>query len=195
MLEHSISAMLSDARIERVFVVVAPADDQWQSIRPEARVEFLPVGGASRAQSVLNGLAAIAARCRDDDRVLVHDAARPCLGKMELMRLIDEVGDESGGLLAVPLVDTLKRAEDRRVVETLQREALWCAQTPQMFRFASLRAALSAGSLDGITDESTAIERSGSFPRLVIGSATNIKVTTEQDLALARSILSERERA
>ncbi|HVE90018.1 MAG TPA: 2-C-methyl-D-erythritol 4-phosphate cytidylyltransferase [Burkholderiaceae bacterium] len=194
MLEHSICAMLGDVRVERVFVIVAGADDQWQSIRPDARVEFLPVGGATRAHSVLNALAALAARFHDDDRVLVHDAARPCLEKMELMRLIDEVGDdESGGLLAIPMADTLKRADDGRVVETLQREALWCAQTPQMFRFASLRAALSADSLDGITDDSSAIERSGSFPRLVPGSATNIKVTTEHDLALARSILSERE--
>ena len=89
---------------------------------------------------------------------------------------------------------TLREAFRRgRVVETLQREAFWCAQTPQLFRFASLRAALSAGSLDGITDESSAIERAGTFPRLVRGSPTNIKVTTDQDLALARSILAERD--
>jgi 2-C-methyl-D-erythritol 4-phosphate cytidylyltransferase len=194
MLEHSISAMLSDARIDRVFVVVAPTDGKWQSIQSEReRVEFLPVGGASRAESVLNGLVALTARTRDDDRVLVHDAARPCLGKTELARLIDEVGsDDHGGLLAVPLTDTLKRAEEGHVIETLQRDSLWCAQTPQMFRFASLRAALSIGSLDGITDEASAIERNGNFPRLVLGSATNIKVTTERDLMLAGAILAER---
>lgn len=196
MLEHSISAMLSDARIDRVFIVVAPTDDKWQSIQSDsARVEFLPVGGASRAESVLNGLIAIAARTSDDDRVLVHDAARPCLGKTELARLIDEVSnDDHGGLLAVPLADTLKRAEEGHVIETLQRDGLWCAQTPQMFRYASLRAALSVGSLDGITDEAGAIERNGNFPRLVLGSATNIKVTTEHDLMLARAILAERSR-
>jgi 2-C-methyl-D-erythritol 4-phosphate cytidylyltransferase len=195
MLEHSISAMLSDARIDRVFVVVAPADDKWHSIQADGeRVEFLPVGGASRAESVLNGLIAIAARTSDDDRVLVHDAARPCLTRTELARLIDEVSnDDRGGLLAVPLTDTLKRAEEGHVVETLHRDGLWCAQTPQMFRFASLRAALSAGPLDGITDEASAIERNGNFPRLVLGSATNIKVTTEQDLTLARAILTERD--
>jgi 2-C-methyl-D-erythritol 4-phosphate cytidylyltransferase len=195
MLEHSICAMLVDVRVERVFVVVAPADDQWRSIRPDARVEFVPVGGATRARSVLNALAELAPRFNDDDRVLVHDAARPCLEKLELMRLIDEVGDdERGGLLAIPMTDTLKRADDGRIIATLQRESLWCAQTPQMFRFGSLRAALSANSLDGITDDSSAIERCGTFPRLVPGSTTNIKVTTAQDLALARSILSERER-
>lgn len=195
MLEHSISAMLADARIDRVFVVVAPADDRWQSIQADAeRVEFLRVGGASRAESVLNGLVTLAARTQDNDRVLVHDAARPCLAKAELARLIDEVGDDDrGGLLAVPLRDTLKRGEDRHVVETLQRDDLWCAQTPQMFRVASLRAALSAGSLDGITDEASAIERNGNFPLLVLGSATNIKVTNAQDLTLACAILSERD--
>jgi VWFA-related protein len=118
--------------------------------------------------------------------MLVHDAARPCLTQAELARLIDEVGsDDSGGLLAVPVTDTLKRAEDGRAAETLDRNAVWCAQTPQMFRYASLRAAMSAGSLVGITDEASAIERNGIFPRLVLGSTTNIKVTTEQDLTLS----------
>ena len=192
MLEHSIAAMLVDSRIDCVFVVVAPADDRWQSIRLGSdRVEFLTVGGASRAQSVLNALNALSSRTDDDVRVLVHDAARPCLRKSELARLIDEVGDDdAGGLLALPLTDTLKRAEDGHVAETLRREALWCAQTPQMFRFASLRAALGAGSHDGITDEASAIERNGGLPRLVLGSATNIKVTTAQDLMLARVILN-----
>ena len=193
MLEHSISAMLSDARIDRVFVVVAPTDDKWQSIQSDARASSFCRWAVLRAQSVLNGLVALTARTRDDDRVLVHDAARPCLGKTELARLIDVVSDDDeGGLLAVPLTDTLKRVEEGHVVETLQRNGLWCAQTPQMFRFAALRAALSVGSLDGITDEASAIERNGNFPRLVLGSATNIKVTTEHDLMLARAILAER---
>ena len=191
MLEHSVAAMLADVRIDRVFVVVAPTDIIWQSIDwGSDRVECLPVGGASRAESVLNALMALSARAQDDDRVLVHDAARPCLSKRELTRLIDEVGSEDGGgLLAVPVTDTLKRSEGGHVVETLDRDEFWCAQTPQLFRFASLRAAMSAGSLEGVTDEASAIERNGNFPRLVLGSATNIKVTTEQDLTLARVIL------
>jgi 2-C-methyl-D-erythritol 4-phosphate cytidylyltransferase len=93
----------------------------------------------------------------------------------------------------VSLMDTLKRAEEGRVIETLRRDGLWCAQTPQMFRFASLRAALSTGSLDGITDEASAIERNGNFPQLVLGSVTNIKVTTLQDLTLARAILTQKD--
>ncbi len=196
MLEHSIDALLADARIDRVFVVVAPADTRWQQLDvQDERVEFLPVGGASRAQSVLNGLIAIAGRCADDDRVLVHDAARPCLAEAQLARLIDEVGDDNaGGLLAIPLHDTLKRGEDGRVGVTLDRAGLWCAQTPQMFRAASLRAALSAVALDGITDEASAMERQGHAPRLVHGGAGNLKITTAEDLVLARAILAEQGR-
>ncbi len=196
MLAHSIDALLSDGRIDRVFVVVAPTDTRWQDIAvDEERVEFLPVGGASRAESVRNGLIAIAARTGDDDRVLVHDAARPCLTEEQLGRLIDEVGDDgSGGLLAIPLADTLKRGEDGRVGITLERTDLWCAQTPQLFRVASLRAALGGNVLDPITDEASAMERAGHAPRLVLGGAANLKVTTAEDLVLARAILAEQGR-
>jgi 2-C-methyl-D-erythritol 4-phosphate cytidylyltransferase len=195
MLEHSIAAMLSDARVDAVFVVVAPTDTRWSEFRlDDERVEFLPVGGSSRAESVRNGLIAIAARTDDDDRVLVHDAARPCLTEAQLGRLIDEVGvDGSGGLLAIPLADTLKRGEEGRVGMTLDRASMWCAQTPQLFRVGSLRAALS-GALDAVTDESSAMERAGHAPRLVLGSASNLKVTTPEDLVLARAILGEQGR-
>jgi len=196
MLEHSIAAVLADARIDRLFVVVAPADTRWQALPvDDERVEFLPVGGASRAESVRNGLIAIAGRTADDDRVLVHDAARPCLTAEQLARLIDEVGaDDAGGLLAVPLADTLKRGEDGRVGITLPRAGLWCAQTPQMFRVASLRAALS-GPLDALTDEASAMERAGHAPKLVPGGASNLKVTTADDIVLARAILAEQGRS
>ena len=191
MLEHSVDAMLAEARVERVFVVVAPTDIRWRSIRAEAgRVEFLPVGGACRAESVRNGLDSIADRVNDDDRVLVHDAARPCLGAAELARLIDEAGGEDGGgLLAVPLGDTLKRGDDGRVTTTLDRSTLWCAQTPQLFRFGSLRAALASGALAGITDEASAMERAGHAPRLVAGVSSNLKVTTPEDVVLASAVL------
>jgi 2-C-methyl-D-erythritol 4-phosphate cytidylyltransferase len=196
MLEHSIDALLADGRIDCVFVVVAPSDARWEQLAVDAeRVEFLPVGGATRAESVRNGLVAIAARTGDDDRVLVHDAARPCLTELQLGRLIDEVGvDDSGGLLAVPLADTLKRGEDGRVSVTLERTGLWCAQTPQLFRFASLRAALSHGAFDEFTDEASAMERAGHAPRLVAGGVGNLKVTTAEDLVLARAILGDQGR-
>jgi 2-C-methyl-D-erythritol 4-phosphate cytidylyltransferase len=196
MLEHSIDAMLGDARVERVFVVVATSDQRWQAIRVDAgRVEFLPVGGASRAESVRNGLFAVAGRYDDDDRVLVHDAARPCLSEPLLAKLIDEAGPEDGGgLLAVPLSDTLKRGEDGRVGVTLDRSSLWCAQTPQLFRVASLCAALSSPALAGITDESSAMERAGHAPRLVTGASANLKVTTPEDLVLAGAVLKSQGR-
>ncbi len=191
MLEHSIDAMLADARVDRVFVVVAPTDTRWQTLRVHAgRVEFLPVGGASRAESVRNGLDSIAGRVHDDDHVLVHDAARPCLGAAELARLIDEAGgEEGGGLLAVPLRDTLKQGEDGRVATTLDRSSLWCAQTPQLFRLRSLRAALASGALASITDEASAMERAGHAPRLVAGVSSNLKVTTPEDIVLAIAVL------
>jgi 2-C-methyl-D-erythritol 4-phosphate cytidylyltransferase len=196
MLEHSIDALLSDGRIDRVFIVVAAADTRWQRLNVDhERVEFLPVGGASRAESVRNGLIAIAARTADDDRVLVHDAARPCLTEEQLSRLIDDIGDDdTGGLLAVPLADTLKRAEDGRVCITLDRSSLWCAQTPQLFRVGSLRAALAGGAIEEITDEASAMERTGHAPRLVMGGVSNLKVTTAEDLVLARAILAEQGR-
>jgi 2-C-methyl-D-erythritol 4-phosphate cytidylyltransferase len=189
MLEHSIDAMLADPRIERVFVVVAAGDAHWSTLPVRERVEFLPVGGASRAESVRNGLQAVTGRCGDDDRMLVHDAARPCLASAQLAQLIEAVGDgDDGGLLAVPLADTLKRGEDGRCAATLDRSSLWCAQTPQLFRVGSLRAALS-GSLDGITDEASAMERLGHAPRLVQGVSSNLKVTTPEDLLVAAAVL------
>ena len=193
MLEHSIDALLTDGRIDRVFVVVAPDDSHWKELDIDAeRVEFLPVGGTLRAETVRNGLVAIASRTADDDRVLVHDAARPCLAEDDLARLIDEIGeDDAGGLLALPLADTLKRGADRRVAFTLEREGLWCAQTPQLFRVGSLRAALtSLETLHELTDESSALERSGHSPRLVAGAASNLKITTADDLLIARAILA-----
>ncbi len=191
MLEHAVEAMLADARVERVFVVVAPADARWPSLPVDReRVEFLPVGGPTRAESVRNGLVAVAGRCADDDRVLVHDAARPCLAPAQLGALIDAVGaDDDGGLLAVPLTDTVKRASEGQVSMTLDRSSLWCAQTPQLFRVGSLRAALSAGSLADVTDEASAMERAGHAPRLVPGVTSNLKVTTPEDLVLAGAVL------
>jgi len=189
MLEHSIDAMLADPRIGRVVVVVAADDAHWRTLPVRERVEFLPVGGATRAESVRNGLDGLARTCGDDDRVLVHDAARPCLASAQLAALIDAVGaDDDGGLLATPLTDTLKRGDDGRSGGTLDRTSLWCAQTPQLFRVASLRAALS-GALGGITDEASAMERRGHAPRLVPGVTSNVKVTTPEDLLVAESVL------
>jgi 2-C-methyl-D-erythritol 4-phosphate cytidylyltransferase len=189
MLEHSLDALTSDRRVGEVLVVVAPDDQLHHSLPAPGGVRFLNVGGASRAASVRNGLRELQAD--DADWVLVHDAARPCLSAAELGVLIDALGDDQvGGLLAVPLADTLKRAAGERVEATVSRDALWRAVTPQMFRFGVLKRALEAVlDLDTVTDEAYAVERIGLAPRLVACAASNIKVTTAQDWPLAGAIL------
>lgn len=195
MLAHAIDSLLGDARIASVLVVVAATDTRWPAIAAPAKVEFAPLGGASRFDSVRNGLEAIAARAAPDDWVLVHDAARPCLSADELSNLIDTLQDDDvGGLLALPLTDTVKREHAGRVERTLPRDCLWRALTPQMFRLALLRQACSAPGAPGDepTDEAMAIERLGLQPRLVTGAASNIKVTHDADLMLADAILQAR---
>jgi 2-C-methyl-D-erythritol 4-phosphate cytidylyltransferase len=191
MLEHAIAALRADVRIDRVLVVVAPDDARIDALRLDARVRIARVGGASRAASVRAGLDALRDLAADDDWVLVHDAARPCLSSRDLAALIDQVAaDAVGGLLAQPLADTLKRGQGGRVAATLDRSGLWRAATPQMFRIGLLRRALDApGVLETATDEASAIEQIGLAPLLVACQATNLKVTTADDLPLACAIL------
>lgn len=193
MLEHAVDALLAAPDLELVLVVVAPDDVAHRQLTPRSRVTFAAVGGASRAESVHNGLRALRALAaiEDDDWVLVHDAARPCLAREELMRLVAAVGtDAVGGLLALPVADTLKRAVDGRVAQTVARDGLWRALTPQMFRAGLLTCALSeCGGDETLTDEAAAIERLQLRPRLVEGQATNIKVTVPSDWTLAEAIL------
>lgn len=195
LLHHAVAVLAASARVHRVAVILSPEDRHWASLPqpwPAGRVQALPVGGASRAQSVANGLATLASEAGDDDWALVHDAARPCLTDASLNALIDAVGnDAAGGLLAQPVADTLKRGDlEGRVVETVPREGLWRAQTPQLFRFALLRRALAAR--PDATDEAQAVEALGGQPRLVPGEADNFKVTYPEDLALAERILAAR---
>ncbi len=197
MLERAVDAVLADARIRQAVVVVSATDTYATHLDFDARVRLAPVGGSTRAASVRAGLDVLAEAAGDDDWVLVHDAARPCLAVDELTLLIDTLtdavagADRVGGLLAVPLADTLKRGEGGRVTATLDRAQLWRAATPQMFRLGLLRTALDApGVTHSATDEASAIERLGHAPRLVPGLPTNIKVTTAADLPLARAILA-----
>jgi 2-C-methyl-D-erythritol 4-phosphate cytidylyltransferase len=193
MMFHSIEALASVARVERVFVVLSPMDRHWGahdwSALPD-KVEAVFCGGAHRAESVANSLAHLAARIGAEDWVMVHDAARPCIGRTLVEQFLDEVGDDPvGGLLAIPLADTLKTGDENlRVAATIPRLNLWRAQTPQMFRFALLRRGLEAR--PDATDEAQAVESVGySAPRLVQGENSNIKVTWGEDLALAEMIL------
>ena len=200
MLYHAVRSVAAEP-IETVFVVLAPQDGafarhDWREF--DGRLEPLYCGGATRRDSVYNGLVAAMAAVDADDWVLVHDAARPCLPRADLERLIDEVsGDAIGGLLALPVAETVKRtAKDEggavRVAATEDRALLWLAQTPQMFRAGLLAEALRMARAT-VTDESGAVEQLGLKPRLVPGSRQNLKVTYPEDLAIAEAILARRE--
>ncbi|HET7549371.1 MAG TPA: 2-C-methyl-D-erythritol 4-phosphate cytidylyltransferase [Usitatibacter sp.] len=198
MVYHSLAALAKVARIERVHPVLAPGDPHWARhdwSALGAKVEPLFAGGASRAQTVLNALDVLGERAAEDDWVLVHDAARPCIRGELVEQFLDELGDDPvGGLLAMPLADTLKSAaEGQRVAATIPRLNLWRAQTPQMFRCGLLRRGLAARA--DATDESQALEALGKSPRLVEGESGNIKVTFAEDLAIAAMILVRQGRA
>jgi 2-C-methyl-D-erythritol 4-phosphate cytidylyltransferase len=198
LLYHTLRQLCACAGIERVFVVLAAGDDHYaqQDWQPFAdRVEPLYCGGDTRAASVFNGLLAVRDLLAADDWVLVHDAVRPCLPAAALARLLATLADDiTGGLLALPVVDTIKRADAAgRVQQTESRENLWQAQTPQMFRYRVLLEALHAADPAIVTDEASAIERLGLRPRLVPGDTRNLKVTYPHDLELAALILNSME--
>ena len=200
MVMHTLAALQSVDRLHNIVVVVSPDDaHEW----PETSVQRIKCGGATRAESVFNGLTELLAQGAQDpegvqatDWVLVHDAARCLITEFEINRLIDAcIDDEVGGLLALPLPDTLKAAVHGRVSETLPRQDKWLAQTPQMFRAGQLHAALkakAAENFEGITDEASAMEMAGFAPKLVVGSPHNFKVTYPPDFALAEDLLGSR---
>jgi 2-C-methyl-D-erythritol 4-phosphate cytidylyltransferase len=197
MMFHSIEAIAAVARVSELLVVLAPLDRHWEehdwSALPE-KVGAAFVGGAHRGESVLNALKHIEGRAAKDDWVLVHDAARPCILTELVEQFLDEIGDDPvGGLLAMPLADTLKRgAETNRVEATVPRAGLWRAQTPQLFRYGMLRRGLEQKIT--ATDEAEAIESLGQAPRLAQGENSNIKVTFAEDLAIAELILRHKGR-
>lgn len=199
MLWHAVAAVCRPP-VETVFVVLAPGDTAYKSGDWSAfsgKLEPLYCGGETRRDSVYNGLVAAMAAVQADDWVLVHDAARPCLPAADLARLYEECRhDEIGGILALPVAETVKRAAKdeagaQRIAGTEDRAQLWLAQTPQMFRAALLAEAL--GKADKtLTDEASALEQMGLKPRLVTGSRENLKVTYAEDLAIAEAILARR---
>jgi 2-C-methyl-D-erythritol 4-phosphate cytidylyltransferase len=201
LIHHALQALCAVERIERVFVVLSVDDEIWSrhdwSVLG-SKLTPLFCGGVTRADSVRNALRAMAAQVRAEDWVLVHDAARPCLAAWQVDALIDGVGADPqavGGILAVPVADTLKRADASGAIEaTVPRSGLWQAQTPQMFRHGTLRRALeSVDDLARITDEASAMELQGARPRLVMSDMSNLKVTYPADLHLAEWILQHRE--
>jgi 2-C-methyl-D-erythritol 4-phosphate cytidylyltransferase/2-C-methyl-D-erythritol 2,4-cyclodiphosphate synthase len=193
-LERTLRRLLAEPRLQSVVVVLAAADAHWPAIAARldgARLRTA-IGGANRQDSVLSGLESLASLAADDDWILVHDAARPCLTAVEIGALLAalDAGAE-GAVLGAPLVDTIKREQAGRVATTVDRQGLWRALTPQVFRYAQLRRALHDARVAGIavTDEAQAMERLGTRPALVAGSAFNIKITRPEDLAAAAKIL------
>jgi 2-C-methyl-D-erythritol 4-phosphate cytidylyltransferase len=189
MLEHVMDTFVNCAQIDQIFVVVSAEDAYIEDLPHKPRTQVLRCGGETRQASVTNGLKAMQPHVDASDWVLVHDAARPGLTVNLINKLITELKDDAvGGLLALPVVDTLKRSDVKGHADhTVSREHLWAAQTPQMFRHAPLLSALQKGS--HVTDEASAIEALGLKPKLVEGSPRNFKVTLPHDVLLAELYL------
>lgn len=199
MIYHAMNTLYQSQLIAGIFVVIAYSDSEWFKYDWSEFSEKLIVlncGGLTRAETVLNGLTAAKQKNLVDanDWILVHDAARPCLTLSQLETLINElIDDDVGGLLAVPVADTLKRSSPKgRIINTESRENLWQAQTPQMFRYDLLIKALRNTTNINITDDASAVEALGFHPKLVPSDVYNFKVTYPQDLALAELIIQKR---
>ena len=194
--EHTLLRLLSVRAIEKIIVCLSPGDSWWPELSLFDEPRILTVdGGQERCDSVLNGLHFLRNMAADQDWVMVHDVARPCVRVADIEKLMAATRDHlCGGILATPVRDTLKRAgEHQQIAETVDRTALWHALTPQLFRVAELTHALEAALAAGvtITDEASAIEWAGGRPLLVEGHPDNIKITHPCDLSLAQSYLQQ----
>jgi 2-C-methyl-D-erythritol 4-phosphate cytidylyltransferase len=198
----TVKRLASFPAVNGIYVGIASDDSRWATIKYQ--LGHLPVpfetfiGGESRAQTVLNGINALADKAHDGDWVLVHDAARPCVRHDDIRKLVNEAGEtDDGGILALPVADTVKRTDDRdRISKTISRENLWRALTPQYFPIGDLKKALTQA-LDEeaeITDEASAMEYIGATPRCVAGHADNIKITYPADLELAEMYLRKQKK-
>jgi len=197
-LEHTLDTLLSCQRLAGLILVLSPDDERWAELQHHYTRQPLETvtGGTERGHSVLNGLDYLATRVGNDDWALVHDAARPCVRLEDIERLITTLeGTSEGGLLGVPVADTMKRVDENECISgTVDRAGLWHAYTPQMFRVGVLHAALQQAIDKGqqVTDEANAMELAGYRPRMVLGSRDNIKITVPSDLALAAFYLQAR---
>ncbi|NVJ67253.1 MAG: 2-C-methyl-D-erythritol 4-phosphate cytidylyltransferase [Gammaproteobacteria bacterium] len=194
-LEHSLSNFLKHPGIHKVIVALHPQDQHWAELEVAKHSKIIPVaGGDERADSVANGLAAIKELGGENDWVMVHDAARPCLYSLHIDNLlIAKNTSPDGVILAVPSFDTVKVTNNQQTIDkTIPRETIWLAQTPQFFPVSKLAASIEQSKVNGIniTDEASAMEAQGFHPSLVVGSKHNIKVTEQEDLILASISLS-----
>ncbi|MCK3656266.1 2-C-methyl-D-erythritol 4-phosphate cytidylyltransferase [Pasteurellaceae bacterium Macca] len=190
-LEHTLSLFLTHPKVERIVVAVSPADPYYQEIKllhsPKIQIVF---GGETRADSVFNALHAV----ENEAWVLVHDAARPCLTKEDIDKLL-LIEDTNGAILATPAIDTMKRANGTTIAFTEDRSTLWHALTPQFFPVVNLQNALQNAFQKGlnVTDEASAMELAGYHPQLILGRSDNLKITRPEDLALADFYLTRRQ--
>jgi 2-C-methyl-D-erythritol 4-phosphate cytidylyltransferase len=188
-IEHTLSRLLQSNVFSAVAVAISTEDPYWPELEiANHELIITAPGGKERADSVLSGLTSIREKANDDDWVLVHDAARPCLTATDIHLLIDTlVNDDVGGILALSSHDTLKSVEGNDIVSTLDRQLIWRALTPQMFRYGLLKTALEeAEGNPAVTDEASALELMGLTPKIVEGRPDNIKITRPEDLALAQ---------
>ena len=198
-LERTLRRMQQGLSIDQLFVALAPDDLHFDRVCARLpNVQALRCGGETRGATVRNALLEMSRICTDDDWILVHDAARPCVPCEAMQRLVEHLADDAvGGLLAIPVADTLKRSNrdiDAPVVtQTEDRAGLWQAQTPQMFRYNVLRLAFAKEGALACTDEAQAVEALGLAPRLIRGSPANLKITYVENLALAAAILVAQE--
>lgn len=201
-IEHSIAVFMQHPAITGVIVAITEGDPYWADIERNINAFnnsmnkplLVAPGGQERCHSVLNALQALTKQADDTDWVLVHDAARPCLTHEDLEHLLSQLNDTEGGLLGLPMADTVKRCDnDKAVMETVDRSALWRALTPQMFRLRQLKQALQQALDDNalVTDDASAIELQGGKPLMVEGDPSNIKITHPADLALAELFISQ----
>jgi 2-C-methyl-D-erythritol 4-phosphate cytidylyltransferase len=193
-LSHVLHRFAQLPDVATLVVALNPEDRHWESINKPAQLRLKTVaGGAERCHSVANALAALSGEAHDRDWVMVHDAARPCVRMADVLRLLRDIEKHpAGGLLALPLNDTVKRSDAAmQAAATVDRNGLWRAQTPQAFRYGPLRQALGRALAENrlVTDESQAMELAGYRPLLVAGSADNIKITDMQDMRLAELYL------
>lgn len=194
-IEHTVAVFLRNPRITGIVIAFGPDDQFGPGLVANDAIRTV-TGGADRAHSVMNALDSLVDELQPDDFVLVHDAARPCLSDEDLNAMLDRLAhDTVGGLLGIPVRDTLKLANEQvRVSRTVERSGMWHAHTPQMFRFGLLRDCLARALEAGlaITDEASALESQGYAPTLMEGSAENIKITYPRDLLLAEAFLRAR---
>jgi len=193
-IEHTLSRLLQANVFSAVAVAISAEDPYWPELEIAKHDHIITApGGKERADSVLSGLKVIRPKANDDDWVLVHDAARPCLTTDDIRLLIDSlIDDDVGGILALSSHDTLKNVQGNTILGTLDRQLIWRALTPQMFRYGMLKTALEETAGDPrVTDEASALEIKGFTPKIVEGRPDNIKITRPEDLALAQFYMEQ----